>query len=63
MSEAMSALREAIIALAAEDMSMIDQMTDHTEEVVEAWNAVCEASPTVGVPTPITPEDIEGQFI
>ena len=52
----MNELREAIIALAKEDMDMIGELTSWTERVVDAFNAVgpFPGHPEVG---PITDED------
>lgn len=57
-SDAMSALREAIVADVREDNEAIGELTMWHRDLVDAWNAVCEASPTVGIPEPITDEDL-----
>jgi len=56
-SEAMSALRAAIIDAAKEDVSLIGELAQVTESVIAAWNDVCEASPTVGIPELIGEDD------
>lgn len=55
----LSRLREAIIADVREDGEMIGELTEWHRELVDAWNAVCEASPTVGIPEPITDDDLD----
>lgn len=56
----MDRLREAIIALCREMNECIDELPEWEQELVDAWNAMCEASPTVGIPAPITDEDLIG---
>jgi hypothetical protein len=55
-------LRAAIIAVLAEQIGMVDMLDPDTQAVLDAWNKMCEASPTVGIPTPITEDDIEAYF-
>lgn len=54
----MHELRKAIIRAVAENISL----NPATEELVEAWNKMCEESPTVGIPQPINPEDIDSEY-
>jgi len=58
----MHRLREAILSDVSEDFAMIGEMGSEHEELINAWNAVCEASPTVGIPEPITDADLESMF-
>ncbi len=58
----MDRLRKAIIEDVTEDMGMIGELSEWHEELIKAWNKVCESSPTVGIPEPITEADIEGLF-
>lgn len=58
----MDRLRKAIIDDVTEDIGMIGELTEWHEELLKAWNAVCTMSPTVGIPAPITENDIEGAF-
>ncbi len=55
----LSGLRAVIIEAVAEDMSMIGDMSDTTEDLVIEWNKVCKASPTVGIPAPIDPDNLD----
>lgn len=63
MSEAMAALRTALITLFAESFGAVDQLSSEEQDALDAWNAVCEASATKGYPEPITMDDIEAEFI
>jgi accessory colonization factor AcfC len=55
-------LREAIIAMLAESIGAVDELSPEENDVMIAWNKMCEASPTVGIPEPITDEDIDAAF-
>lgn len=54
----MHRLRRAIIELCRETACEVDMLPEFEQELVDAWNAVCEASPTVGIPAPITDDDL-----
>jgi hypothetical protein len=59
----MEKLRKAIIAMAAEDISVADEMSEHTEAVIEAFNEMAQIESGRGVNiTPITEDDIEKEF-
>lgn len=56
---ALVGVREAIIANAAEDASMIGEMSEWTEAIIEAWNKFADS----GVHAQrIEPEDIDKEF-
>lgn len=56
---ALAGVREAILADAREDFSVISEMTEWHEELVEAWNHFAENSVHA---EPITDADIEAGF-
>lgn len=58
----MNELREAILEMLAETIGETGEMTEEQVAVVNAWNRVCDASPTVGIPAPIAEEDLEPYF-
>ena len=58
----MEKLRNALLALFAESIGAVDLLSDEEEAVMDAWNKMCEESPTVGIPQPITEQDLEEFF-
>ena len=58
----MDDLREALIAMLAEQIGTVDMLDPESQAVLDAWNTMCETSPTVGIPAPITDEDIDAAF-
>lgn len=58
----MSELRTAIIEMLAESLGIAGELSYEERRVMKEWNKMCEASPTVGIPEPITEADLDAAF-